>query len=343
MSSVTVSNNITFHYTDSGSVDQSNEYTTVIMVHGICFHSEVFRRLLPLAKTHGLRIISVARRGYLGSTPYTTDEKNVLYNGTVEQQSIFLNSQGALLALFVDAVIQKHSIPEAGGIAILGWSMGNIFPMAMLAAMHTLPPDSKERLKRYLRSYICFEAPNVAFGIPCDEGTYSPLTDPSIPPQNRVDAFKIWVSGYFKHGDLSTKDFAQLNQRDFESNARKPTVSTMSDEECASMFDASTGAEFDAPVTSPGNFESILRSLTPKALFDSEIRREWGRLRIHFMFGENTIWPIISPMWELEERARWAGIEHEFVKGGNHFLMWDEPETFMNSLNIILSKPQIDS
>ncbi|KAF9484137.1 alpha/beta-hydrolase [Pholiota conissans] len=342
MATLTVSNDVTFHYTDSGPADQS-QYTTIVMVHGLCFNSEIFGRLSPLAKAHGLRIISVARRGYLSSTPYTPDEKEVLYNGSVEQQSIFLHSQGVLLALFVDAVIQKYSISEAGGIAILGWSMGNIFAMAMLAAVHTLPPDVKERLQRHLRSYICFDAPNVALGIPFQEGSYSPLADPNIPPQERIDAFKIWVSGYFQHGDLSKKDFAQLNQRDFETNARKPTVSTMSPEESTSIFDGLTGAEFDGPVISPGNFEGILRSLTSKALFDPEIRHEWSRLRIHFMYGEKTIWLVISSMWELEERARQAGIDYEFVTGANHFLMWDEPETFLISLDKIIMKPHIES
>lgn len=113
-------------------------------------------RLLPLAKLHGVRIICVSRRPYQGSTPYTPEEVEAVQNGSEEQRAAFLHSQGVLLALFIDGVIQKYELPQKGGVALVGWSMGNIFTLAALAAICDLPSDTKERLKNYLRGYICW-------------------------------------------------------------------------------------------------------------------------------------------------------------------------------------------
>jgi hypothetical protein len=47
MPTIAVSGDVTFHYTDSGPVDQNiDEYTTIIMVHGHSFHSGMVSVLL---------------------------------------------------------------------------------------------------------------------------------------------------------------------------------------------------------------------------------------------------------------------------------------------------------
>ena len=66
----------------------------------------------------------------------------------------FLYDQGVLIALFVDGIIQTLSIAKAGGLAVIGWSMGNVFTLALRACIGDLPEDTRHRLKLHMRSFI---------------------------------------------------------------------------------------------------------------------------------------------------------------------------------------------
>lgn len=60
------------------------------------------------------------------------------------------------MALFVDGLIQSLSLPKKGGVAIAGWSLGNLFTIAMRASIDDLPDNTKQRLKAYTRGFIIF-------------------------------------------------------------------------------------------------------------------------------------------------------------------------------------------
>ena len=75
-------------------------------------------------------------------------------HGSEEEQANFLHEQGVLVALFVDGIIQTLSLPKAGGVTIAGWSMGNIFTIALRTCIGDLPVDIQERLRSYTRCFI---------------------------------------------------------------------------------------------------------------------------------------------------------------------------------------------
>jgi hypothetical protein len=58
------------------------------------------------------------------------------------------------MALFLDRIIQTLCLPKAGGLTVVGWSLGNIFALALRACIGHLPVDTRERLKSYTRSFI---------------------------------------------------------------------------------------------------------------------------------------------------------------------------------------------
>ena len=60
------------------------------------------------------------------------------------------------MALFVDRLIQSLSLPMKGGVTVAGWSLGNIFTIAMRASIDDLSDDTKQRLKAYTRGFIIF-------------------------------------------------------------------------------------------------------------------------------------------------------------------------------------------
>ncbi|KAF8961166.1 hypothetical protein BDZ97DRAFT_1664687 [Flammula alnicola] len=337
MPTVEVGQGITFHYTDSGPPQQA-EYTTLVLVHGHNFHegmsahlmnceanfsrtlTGIFQRLLPLASAHSLRVICVSRREYQGSTPYTSEELTVLSNGSNEERAKFLQTQGVLLALFVDAVIQKHSLPKQGGVALAGWSLGNTFSLAMIAAIHDLPADMKERLKSFLHSFILWDIASLALGIPYPPVAYFPLWEESIPQEDRNAVFAKWVAGYFRHGNLASRDFSQLNQRDFDTISRTPTTERMTDDELRSVTNFGPGAECEIPLGAPGIFTPVLADQLSRALFDPKIRADWGGLEVCLLYSESTIWTIVYAAWILEERAKDGEISFKPVKDANHFV-----------------------
>ena len=116
----------------------------------------VFKRILPLAISHSLRVICLSRREYEGSTPYSADELKTIHEGSDAERTDFLHNQGILMALFVDRLIQTLSLPKSGGVTVVGWSLGNIFTIAMRASIDDLPDDTKQRLKAYTRGFIIF-------------------------------------------------------------------------------------------------------------------------------------------------------------------------------------------
>ena len=116
----------------------------------------VFKRILPLASSHSLRVICLSRREYEGSTPYSADELKTIHQGSDTERADFLHNEGKLIALFVDGLIQSLSLPEKGGVTVIGWSLGNLFTISMRASIDDLPDDTKQRLKAYTRGFIIF-------------------------------------------------------------------------------------------------------------------------------------------------------------------------------------------
>lgn len=101
-------------------------------------------------------MICLNRRDYQGSSPYTDEEIRILQHGSDDEHASFIHEQGVLVALFVDGIIQTLSLPKAGGLSVVGWSMGNIFTLASRACIGDLPVETRERLKSYTRSFICW-------------------------------------------------------------------------------------------------------------------------------------------------------------------------------------------
>ena len=117
---------------------------------------------MPLASSHALRIVCLSRREYEGSTPYSTDELKAIHQGPDTERANFLQDQGVLIALFVDKLIQTLSLPKKGGVIVGGWSLGNVFTIAMRASLNYLPDDTRQRLKAYTRGFIIF-GPSLCF------------------------------------------------------------------------------------------------------------------------------------------------------------------------------------
>lgn len=103
-----------------------------------------------------MRTISVNRRGYPGSTPYTPEEENAVKQGSEADREEWLNQQGRTFALFLEGLIDSHNLPENGGIGLVGWSMGNLITTSFVACVSHLPPATRKTLQAYLKAVIVY-------------------------------------------------------------------------------------------------------------------------------------------------------------------------------------------
>ena len=123
--------------------------------------SEIFSKLFPAAQTHNLRIIALNRRDYVGSTPYSPAELSVLTAGD-DEHFAFLHARGLEIARFLVYVVKELKIPpvsadkKEGGLAVLGWSLGNVTTLAFLSYLKTYPSEVIQALNSYLRSFFLF-------------------------------------------------------------------------------------------------------------------------------------------------------------------------------------------
>jgi hypothetical protein len=147
------------------------------------------------------------------------------------------------------------------------------------------------------------DPPCRTLGFPNPSGGYNPLTDPDIPKDARGPAFAKWVSSYYKHGDLSSRDFSQLKLRD-GGTSKKPTTDTILPEELLTITDFRPGTKGETFLIDSGHFFSAIIKQTTKALFDPRIREDWGGHPVWFVYGEASPWNIHYAAWNQGEKDK---------------------------------------
>ncbi|KDQ06989.1 hypothetical protein BOTBODRAFT_120698 [Botryobasidium botryosum FD-172 SS1] len=208
---------VTLAYTDTGPVPGSDNYTTLVVLHGSAFNGHGLETLHEYSHQLNLRTIIPMRRDYAGSTKYSDSEIDDLHNG----RKVFIDRLCVQMAEFmkqlVDSGIPKISSDgKNGGIAIMGWSMGSATAMSLFSDVSLIPAPLYEELQLYVKELVLHEAPHLSFGfsLPEDEKTYDPWTDPDCKtPEALYQNFKRWVSSYYDEHDMSTGHVNQLDMR----------------------------------------------------------------------------------------------------------------------------------
>ncbi|KAG6918723.1 hypothetical protein DXG01_012208 [Tephrocybe rancida] len=316
MPSITVGDDITFNFTDSGR-PLGPEYTTIFLIRGHTFHSGVFQRLENLAGSRQLRTIALNRREYPGTSPYTIAERRVICNGSSIERADVMQQQGVLISLAVDTIIQQLSLPT--GVAIAGWSLGSAFLVSMIASVNALPEDLRLRLKNHVKSFILLDPATYPLGLQNPPDAYIPLFDKTIPEQQRRSDFGKWCASY-EHGDLSSRNVHQLRKRVHE-GGRKATTEVMTPEELASMANLTVDFEFDTFIAEEESWRPVLAAHTNSLVSDTQIREGWGRPDIFCLYGDASVWCCIYAAWYLEEKS--SEIICRSLSGANHFFKGD--------------------
>ena len=121
-----------------------------------------FKRLLPLAHNHNIRVIAFNRRDYRGSTPYNQEELDALKGDNKRNHASFLRNRGLEVADLLVWIIDELKIPTisrdglSGGLALLGWSLGNITTLSFLGNFTSFPERIKQKLDLYLKHFFIY-------------------------------------------------------------------------------------------------------------------------------------------------------------------------------------------
>lgn len=103
----------------------------------------------------------MTRRNYAGSTPFTEDELKVVNGGSEEEKTAFVVNRGVEHLTFIDKFLAEKHVPlqpsqdgKPGGVAILGWSLGNVETLAAFANLKATAPDVQVRLAPLIHTLI---------------------------------------------------------------------------------------------------------------------------------------------------------------------------------------------
>ncbi|EPQ56059.1 hypothetical protein GLOTRDRAFT_14287, partial [Gloeophyllum trabeum ATCC 11539] len=198
-------------FTDSGPVEGSSDYTTYVMYHGSAFTGDMFHKLLPFAANakDNVRLVILNRRDYVGSSKYSDAELEDLNAG----RKVFMERTAVEVGNFLAWFIEKNQIPritsdgKSGGLAVGGWSIGSATPLSLFGHPEAVPKELYAKLEPYFRLLIFYDPPHLTFGYEQPPEGYNPWTDPDFPtPLELFDNFRYWVSGYYEHAGLPSRD-----------------------------------------------------------------------------------------------------------------------------------------
>ncbi|KAH9856243.1 hypothetical protein C2E23DRAFT_772694 [Lenzites betulinus] len=343
---------------DSGVPGASNDYTTLVLVHGYAWHSGIFSKLIPLAVTYNVRIILLNRRDYPGADAYTAAERTLVTlspeakddaaEAAVAKKSgeTFLRERGRELHDFLVELVRNEVVRpmdptnNTGGIVISGWSFGTIWMLALLAHVASFSA-SDVKLTDYMKRVVFLDPPYLAFGYPpAPDNPYNPLFDSDIPLNDREKVFASWVSGYYIHGDT-----VETLERKIPLREPPPTLSTLTHEEIARTLCLPPGG--------PGGSDSMLLDLNVKFGIFATLREaalythvgepavdQWQDVEVRHVLCEQSVWETPWGTMLLEkdmETARAQGLPMRKIrvvkiKGANHFVHWDTPDLVLRAL-----------
>ncbi|KAA1467614.1 hypothetical protein DENSPDRAFT_901581 [Dentipellis sp. KUC8613] len=317
------------YYEDSGELP--GPYTTVVFVHGTAFNGAIFRRMFQYAAEHKLRLVTINRREYPGSTPLSEDELRAAAGTDIEAGRDFFLRRSIEIARFLAWFIQTERIPpicskdgqrETGGFILLGWSSGWVYVAPLIADAATLPADLVQALEPYFRGLCAFDVPRLLLGMPVfndADMAIRPYTDALGTIEEYCATFQAMASGHYLHPDVFAWHADGLTE-----------VPKMPLEDVRAIAEAMTVGEKASTLNAFERLDQWLFGAPSEFFLDTT----------HKVFGKNeltvaqSLWECIMGAWYIQDlhkaREEKGEVGRElltmFMPERNHFPHWEEPE-----------------
>lgn len=326
--------------------------------------------MLPLKSKHNIRVVALNRRDYVGSTLFTPEELKDAFGTDEKKHKDFLKARGLEIAKFLVWVIDELKIPPrtpkgSGGLALLGWSLGNITTIAFLSNLKSYPREILEKLRPYFSTFFIYgkkvqpsllircpllnlmipECSYAIFGHPHPEGSYHPLQDPDIPQRLKGVSFGTWLSSYYSHpfytfppsDQVAARSLSSLELRTPKTHAKRPTNENISPRELLASIDLAPGTRSEHAFYGAIKPETLYAEFTEALLLeDASTSSEellLPTIKVVDIYGTKSMWSVQYGVWQAEDDlAKWKAEGRrtrpfEFVKfdGGNHFVSHEIP------------------
>ncbi|KAH9835553.1 Alpha/Beta hydrolase protein [Rhodofomes roseus] len=339
------------YYEDTGVPPGRPNYQTLLLIHGGIFNGAVYRPMFAHAARLGLRLVTLNMRDYRDSSPYTPSDLAALGSGDHHEQRFVLRARGVEVASFLLWFIRMEQIPppsspddyngnRGGGLALLGWSWGNIITISFLAHAATLPDNDRRLLGAYLTGFVMYDCSRHGLGVPrvIMEGLYSPTRDPNIPEEQRHTAFGHWVSGYYAHSPSVLAAFPSVTLDELRQGVSQVPIKDPSPDYVASVVNMS--AEELSEITDPAVITSshplyynVDPALCKENLDAALLDASWcPRLRVALVWCDMSVPETIMSTWYLARQVseHWPASARKVdlvrFEGANHFPHWDQPK-----------------
>ncbi|KAF9259298.1 alpha/beta-hydrolase [Marasmius fiardii PR-910] len=338
----TLSDNIQIFFTDSGPPPKSNDYTTLIVLHGSGFNGFGLKKLHSFAHQFNLRTVIWNRRDYPGSTAYTDSELEDLR----QRPDVFMNRIGRLVGEFLVQFIENENIPKTtsdhkrGGIAIMGWSMGGPSAMALFSDPKLMPPETYLKMEPYVKDLVLDDPSHVCFGygLPKYLPYYYPLEDPDLKtPHEKYQQFSVWISSFFDHRDPDSGDLHFLDVMMMMSN--DATTTKWSKEELELYFNEEAAVRTEIPMYSEA-MQRTLRRMAEQVFFNTNLVESYfPRLKVTMVYGTKSPWHCLWAHQELRKTHRERVSKGMTTRSmtfykmlhANHFVHWENPTLLLET------------
>ncbi|KAF8437541.1 hypothetical protein L210DRAFT_3545979 [Boletus edulis BED1] len=345
-----------YTYLDSGP-PASSDYTTWVFVHGLGFNGATLEKLLPLAHAHNLRIVSLYRRGYSPSSGFRDDElAGIGPQKKIDEAEPFFRAQGSEIAMFLVRFATDQCIPMAnpsspntGGITLIGWSLGGIHVLALLAYLDELPEDTQSTLQKYLHTILSHDASAHALGIP-NPSEHGISLWFEADDRKRFDGFFDGITAHFIHKSVTSENIDDLE------------FNNPSQEIPHSLCDLSYAQRAEYTDLRPFSYAgcdgklllcdlTAFAALTKRALFDKARAAKWPNVRVRYMSSGTSPGVLVWALWMLRKYAEKGpppalyGSDAEKARDikfiaqteGNHFIFWEDPEKAIQQFSVAIN------
>ena len=136
------------------------------------------------------------------------------------------------------------------------------------------------------------DSPSSAFGILSPDGQKQTLLQ-----EDRWPQFVHLTSSYYMHGDLSTRNVANLEFKHPDLN-RKSVVASLSPQEISFLTDTEVADRSDIFFLA---YRTVLFNQMRKALFNSEIQSLWPKLDMWLLYCDSSAGSMTYAAWEIEK------------------------------------------
>ncbi|KAK1235463.1 hypothetical protein PQX77_001315 [Marasmius sp. AFHP31] len=370
-----IAEGVDLFFTDTGAPSNSNDYTTLVIIHGMGFPGAWFKPLQSQSQalvSSNLRILALNRRDYPGSTPFSDSELEALRGEDDGLTQKFHDNLGRHLWLFLRKFIDEEVVPpiatddsggkkkRTGGIVVMGWSYGAAFAIAAFANPEVVG-DAYELLERYVKGLLVYDTSHTTLGYPTPsnldgKNLYTPWSDPNAENSHQVfEKLVPWVCSRYQY------EYAAREVDDRDDFIPTPTLESLKKtglldrtEDC--FTDSWSEGELERLTEKEATFpersdmallarQTIFENATRKVLFDEYVAKTFfPNLSITYLYAPHSIW--ICVLGYTETRRRYEELANlgrairpiEFVelKGADHFVHYTDPQGFLRIIGEIV-------